>query len=159
MGMTIVYKKLTDIRPYEKNPRKNKEAIPYVMNSIKTFGFKVPCVIDKDDVIVCGHTRYEAAKKLGMEEIPCIIADDLKPEQLKAFRLADNKVAEKAEWDLDLLGEELEELLDFDFDMGDFGFELNLDDDTEVVEDDFMMLSLKSQSQNAVTYISSVTTD
>lgn len=134
--MEIREYKLSDIKPYEKNPRKNDEAVKYVAKSIEEFGFKVPIVIDKDNVIVCGHTRYKAAKKLRMQTVPCIMADDLTEEQIKAFRLADNKVAEKAEWDFDLLGEELADLLNYD--MGEFGFEdiLN-EEETEVEEDDF----------------------
>ena len=119
--MQIVYKKVKDLKPYEKNPRKNTKAVKYVANSIEQFGFKVPLVIDKDNVVVCGHTRLLASKKLDIEEVPCIIADDLSEEELKAFRLADNKVSEKAEWDFDLLGEEINEI--FTLDMEDFGFE------------------------------------
>ena len=117
--MNIVEKKLSEIIPYEKNPRRNDEAVKYVAESIKQFGFKVPVVIDKDNIIVAGHTRYKAAKKLSLDNIPCIIADDLTDEQIKAFRLADNKTGEMAEWDFELLNSELSEL---DFDMGDFGF-------------------------------------
>lgn len=131
----IVVKKINDITPYEKNPRKNDNAVKYVAESIKQFGFKVPIVIDKNNIIVAGHTRFKAAKKLNLSEVPCIIADDLTDEQVKAFRLADNKVAEKAEWDFDLLNEELDEILDFD--MSDFGFDFAVEDDTEVIEDDF----------------------
>ena len=119
--MQIVEKKLSELQPYEKNPRKNDEAVPYVMESIKQFGFKVPIVIDKDNVIVAGHTRYKASRKLHLETVPCIIADDLTEEQIKAYRLADNKVSEKAEWDLDLLDFELDGI--FDIDMGSLGFE------------------------------------
>lgn len=119
--MNIVEKNINDIIPYEKNPRKNNDAVPYVAESIKQFGFKVPIVIDKNNVIVAGHTRYKAAKKLGLNEVPCIVADDLTEEQIKAFRLADNKVAEKAEWDFDLLEDELQDLMQFD--MSVFGFE------------------------------------
>lgn len=119
--MQIVYKKVKDLKPYEKNPRKNTKAVKYVANSIEQFGFKVPLVIDKDNVVVCGHTRLLASKKLDIEEVPCIIADDLSEEELKAFRLADNKVSEKAEWDFDLLGEEINDI--FTLDMEDFGFE------------------------------------
>lgn len=134
--MEIISKSISDIKPYEKNPRKNDEAVKYVVNSIKEFGFKVPIVIDKDNVIVAGHTRYKAAKKLGLAEVPCIVADDLTDEQIKAFRLADNKVAEQAEWDFDLLNEELEDL--FDFDMTAFGFDDVMEDkEVEVTEDDF----------------------
>ncbi len=123
--MDIQYKKISDITPYEKNPRKNDDAVEYVANSIKKFGFKVPIIIDKDGVIVAGHTRYKAAKKLRMDEVPCITADDLSEEQIKAFRLADNKVAEKSEWDLDFLTEELEDILNID--MTDFGFDLDFE--------------------------------
>lgn len=119
--MNIVEKHITDIRPYEKNPRKNDDAVKYVAASIKQFGWKVPIVIDKDGVIVAGHTRYKAALELNIKEVPCVIADDLTPEQIKAYRLADNKVAEKAFWDFDLLGEELDGI--FDLDMSEFGFE------------------------------------
>lgn len=134
--MEIINKKTNEIKPYENNPRKNDEAIKYVAESIKQFGFKVPIVIDKNGVIVAGHTRYKASKKLGLEEVPCIVADDLNEEQIKAFRLADNKVAEKSEWNFDLLDEELGDILNLD--MSDFGFELKLDEEEkEVEEDDF----------------------
>ena len=134
--MEIKELKLKDIIPYEKNPRKNDEAVKYVAESIKQFGFKVPIVIDKDNVIVAGHTRYKASKKLGLESVPCVVADDLNEEQIKAFRLADNKVSEKAEWDFDLLTEELDGILDID--MSFLGFEINvLEEENEVVEDNF----------------------
>ena len=125
--MEIQLKKLSEIKPYEKNPRKNDEAVKYVAESIKQFGFMVPMVIDKDGVIVCGHTRYKAAKKLKLSKVPCVIAEDLNEEQIKAFRLADNKVSEAAEWDFDLLFEELDDL--FDFDMAAFGFGFASDDE------------------------------
>lgn len=127
-----------EIRPYEKNPRKNENAVKYVKESIRQFGFKVPIVIDSNRVIVCGHTRLLAAKSLGLTEVPCIMADDLTDDQIKAFRLADNKVGEFAEWDLDLLGDELDAIADAsDIDMGDFGFDLSDDDEEmEVVEDE-----------------------
>lgn len=134
--MDIVNLKLEELKPYEKNPRKNAEAVKYVAESIKQFGFKVPIVIDKNNVIVAGHTRYKAAKKLGIHEVPCIVADDLTDEQVKAFRLADNKVAEKAEWDFDLLFDELDSI--FDIDMESLGFEFDVEDEEpEVIEDDF----------------------
>lgn len=131
--MDIVNLKIKDLKPYEKNPRKNDGAVDYVANSIKEFGFKVPIVVDKDNVIVAGHTRYKAAKKLGLKEVPVIVANDLTEEQVKAFRLADNKVGEFADWDIDLLGEELSDILDID--MEDFGFSFS-EQDVEVVEDD-----------------------
>ena len=133
--MQIIEKKIGDIKPYEKNPRKNDSAVDAVANSIKEFGFKVPVVIDKDNVIVCGHTRYKAAKKLGLKAVPCVVADDLTEEQIKAYRLADNKVSELAEWDIDLLGEELDGI--FDIDMSDFGFDLTEEEEeTEIIEDE-----------------------
>ena len=133
--MNMQMKKIADITPYEKNPRKNDEAVKYVAESIKQFGFKVPIVIDKNGVIVAGHTRYKAAKELGMDEVPCIVADDLTDEQIKAFRLADNKVSEKAEWDFNLLNEELDDLFDFDMEL--FGFNpVNIVLDVE--DDDFI---------------------
>lgn len=92
---------------YENNPRKNDEAVKYVANSIKSFGFKVPIVVDKNNVIVCGHTRYKAALKLGYKELPCIIADDLTPQEIKAFRLADNKVAQSSSWNIKRLQVEM----------------------------------------------------
>lgn len=134
--MNVQEIKLKDIKPYEKNPRKNDDAVPYVAESIKQFGFKVPIVIDKNNIIVAGHTRYKAAKKLGFKSVPCIIADDLTDEQIKAFRLADNKVSEKAEWDFDMLNTELDDIIDFDMEL--FGFEDALQDDAEeAVEDEF----------------------
>lgn len=125
--LKIEYLNIGDLKPYENNPRKNEEAVKYVANSIKEFGFKVPIVIDKDNVIVAGHTRYKAAKKLGLEEVPCIIAEDLTEEQIKAFRLADNKVAEQSKWDNDLLGLELEGIMGID--MEDFGFLEQIDEE------------------------------
>ena len=134
--MQIVEKGIKDIKPYEKNPRKNDSAVDAVANSISQFGFRVPVVIDKDNIIVCGHTRYKASKKLGLDKVPCVVADDLTEEQIKAYRLADNKVSEFAEWDIDLLGEELDDI--FDIDMSDFGFDLSEDEEeeTEVIEDE-----------------------
>lgn len=118
--MQIVQKKVADIKPYEKNPRKNDASVDYVANSIREFGFKQPIVIDKNCVIVAGHTRYKAAKKLNLDEVPCIMADDLTDEQIKAYRLADNKVGETSDWDTSLLDDELEKILNLD--MWQFGF-------------------------------------
>ena len=118
--MKVKYIPITEIHAYENNPRKIPEkAIEAVTASIKNFGFKVPVIIDKNNVIVCGHTRVKAAEKLGLKEVPCIVADDLTPEQVKAFRLADNKTSELTGWDFEKLDLELEEL---DFDMSEFGF-------------------------------------
>ena len=127
--MNIIEKNLKDIKPYEKNPRKNDNAVEYVANSIKEFGFQQPIVIDKNGVIVAGHTRYKASKKLGLEKVPCIIADDLTDEQIKAYRLADNKVGESAKWDEGLLGTELSEILNINMEL--FDFDLTIDEDEE----------------------------
>lgn len=120
----IEYLKTDELIPYANNPRNNDEAVDYVANSIKEFGFKVPCVIDNEKNVVCGHTRLKAAKKLGIKEVPCIIADDLTEEQIDAFRLADNKTAEIATWDFEKLEIELESISGID--MADFGFDVDL---------------------------------
>ena len=121
MKMQIINVPIGELKPYENNPRVNDKAIEYVAESIREFGFKVPIIVDENGVIVAGHTRYLAAKELGMETVPTIMTDDLTPEQVKAFRIADNKTAEKASWDDALLKEELSDILD-DFDMTEFGF-------------------------------------
>lgn len=120
---------LKQLLPYRNNPRKNDGAVEYVKNSIMQFGFQVPLVVDKDNVIVCGHTRYKAAVKLNIREVPCVRADDLSDDQVRAFRLADNKVAEKSRWDVDKLEDELADLPDIDMSM--FGFNVGGDEDTE----------------------------
>lgn len=117
--MNIVDLNIDELIPYENNPRNNEKAIEKVAASIKEFGFKVPVVIDKNNVIVAGHTRYLASKQLGLTTVPCLVADDLTDEQVKAFRLADNKVSELAQWDFELLNKELAEL---EMDMTEFGF-------------------------------------
>ena len=129
----VIQMKLTDLIPYENNPRINYDAIDVVANSIKEFGFKNPIIIDKDNVIVCGHTRRLAAIKLGLTEVPCIRADDLTEDQIKAFRVADNKTSELSTWDLDKLKIELG---DIELNMADFGFEDLLDQMKELPEDD-----------------------
>ena len=131
LKMNIIEKNLKDIKPYEKNPRKNDNAVEYVANSIKEFGFQQPIVIDKDGVIVAGHTRYKASKKLGLEKVPCIIADDLSDEQIKAYRLADNKVGESAKWDEGLLGAELSEILNINMELFDFDLTIDEEEDEE----------------------------
>ena len=119
-----------EIRPYKNNPRRNDGAVDAVAASIKNFDFNQPIVVDKNGVIIVGHTRYKAAQKLGMTEVPIIRADDLTEEQAKAYRLADNKTAELADWDFAKLDEELAEL---DFDMSEFGFDTDsIDFDSEV---------------------------
>ena len=150
--LKIEYVDINSIKPYKKNPRKNEEAIPYVMESIKQFGFKNPVILDKDNVIVAGHTRIESAKRLGITEIPCIYADDLTDEQIRAFRLADNKVAEIAEWDIDLLDTELDDILNID--MTDFGFDI-VDDDTSYIDDllDEEFVGTSISNQFSVTFL------
>lgn len=141
--MKIKNMKINDLIPYENNPRNNEGAIEYVANSIKQFGFKVPIVVDKDNVIVAGHTRWLAASALEMDEVPVVVADDLTPAQIRAFRIADNKVAEKASWDYSKLGVEIKDLMDIDlgFDLTDIGFgEFELDvlmNENNVEIDDF----------------------
>lgn len=122
--INIVYKSVEELIPYVNNPRDNANAIDAVASSIKNFGFKVPIVVDKGNEVVTGHTRLLAAKKLGIKKVPVIIADDLTEAEVKAFRLADNKVGELADWDWSLLDSEFEELkeMDLDFDMEEFGF-------------------------------------
>ena len=126
--------RVADLIPYEKNPRKNDSAVDAAAASIREFGFKVPIIVDGENVIVCGHTRLKVAKKLKLASVPCIRADDLTEEQIKAFRLADNKTAELAEWDLDLLQGELTGIADLD--MSSFGFDID-PEPAEVLEDDF----------------------
>ena len=108
--MDIIEKKLSEIRPYEKNPRLNDGAVEKVAKSINEFGFKQPIVVDSDGVIIAGHTRYKAAQKLGLKTVPVLVASDLPPEKVKAYRLADNKVSDFAIWDNKLLLEELEDI-------------------------------------------------
>ena len=118
--MQIVEKKLDELREYENNPRNNENAVAAVAASIKEFGFKVPIVIDAAGVIIAGHTRAKAAAQLGLQTVPCIVADDLTEEQIKAFRLADNKTGELAGWDFEKLEIELAQLQGMD--MSEFGF-------------------------------------
>ena len=118
----IISKAVSELIPYEKNPRKiSDEAVNAVAESIQEFGFKNPILIDKDNVIIAGHTRRLASLKLGLERVPCVVVDDLTPQQIKALRLADNKTNELADWDIGELDLELADLLDMD--MGRFGFD------------------------------------
>lgn len=123
----VVYRSIDEIKPYEKNPRKNESAVTLVANSIKEFGFNVPLVIDQYGVIVAGHTRYKACIRLGIKEVPCLVVDDLTPDQVKAFRLADNKLSEMSSWNMELLDEELKDLFG-KIDMNDFGFPVQVED-------------------------------
>ena len=126
--MEIEYREIGSITPYDRNPRRNDQAVDAVAESIEEFGFKVPIVVDSEGTIVAGHTRFKAAKRLGMQVVPVIVADDLTPEQVRAFRLADNKVAELADWDWDLLADELEGIETIDMEA--FGFDADFDIET-----------------------------
>ena len=127
---------IDSIRPYDKNPRKNDAGVDKVAASIKEFGFQQPIVADKDGVIIVGHTRFKAAIKMGLKEIPVLFATELNAAQVQAYRLADNKTNEFSEWDMDLLLGEIGDLQKQNFDMGQFGFEL---DAKEATEDEFDM--------------------
>lgn len=139
----IVYQQITDIRPYHNNPHVNSATVPAVVESIKQFGFRVPVIIKADGEIVCGHARYEAALILDMEQIPCIIIDDLTDEQVRAFRLVDNKTAELSTWDEELLLEELRGIADLD--MGAFGFDFNPMEFAEIQDDEFELPELPAE--------------
>lgn len=139
--MNIKEVAVSDLKPYENNPRKNDGAVDAVKKSIELFGFKVPIVIDSENVIIAGHTRLKAAQILGIEKVPCVVADDLTPEQVKAFRLIDNKTAELAAWDFEKLDKELAELTNFNFDMAGLGFEdlpsIDWDDIEDLTEESY----------------------
>ena len=116
------YLEIDKIVPYARNPRKNQD-IDKVASSIKEYGFQQPLVLDKDNIIIVGHTRFSAAKKLGLKKIPCLIADKLTESQVKAYRIADNRVAEESKWDNELLNLELIELQKDNIDLENLGFE------------------------------------
>ena len=171
--MNVVYKKLREITPYDKNAKKHdKTQIANVAESIKQYGFVQPIVIDSDGVIVIGHCRALAAKKLGMKEVPCVCVDDLTPEQVNALRLVDNK-SNESDWDFDLLKDELPELdlsdFDFDFDFGlqadgedyspdEFGDEFSLPDGDkpEICQ---MTFTLHQQQKELIEYAISIVKD
>lgn len=145
--MKIIQARLEDIKPYKKNPRFNDEAVEKVAESIKNFGFRNPIIVDKNNEIIAGHTRVKAAELLGLETVPIIKASDLTPEQVKAYRIADNKTAEFSEWDLDLLSDEMEELRLLGLELEKTGFSTeeieqilsHQDEGTEVIDDDFIV--------------------
>lgn len=118
--MQIIIKGISEIKPYENNPRNNDSAVDAVADSIREFGWQQPIVVDKDGVIIAGHTRYKAARKLGLTEVPVVVAENLTDEQVRAYRLADNKTGELAGWDFSALEEELAGLAEID--MSQFGF-------------------------------------
>ena len=142
--MNIIKMKVEDLIPYINNPRNNENAVDKVASSISEFGFKNPIFVDKNNIVVNGHTRLLASKKLGLKEVPVIVIDDLTDTQIKAFRIADNKVAEYSKWDYDLLNIELEQLEELDFSMSDFGIstfepiEFEIDEDIEdILEEEY----------------------
>lgn len=141
--MQIVEKELSWLKPYANNPRDNASAVEPVANSIKEFGFKVPIVATADGEIINGHTRFKAANKLNLEKVPVIIADDLTEEQVKAFRLADNKTGELANWNFELLESELSEI--FEFDMTDFGFDI-FEEKTKKINNDTSPVNIDDDS-------------
>lgn len=119
--MKIIEKDIGEVFPYDNNPRKNEKAVGPVAESLKKFGWQQPIVIDRNNVIIAGHTRWEAAQRLGMKKVPCKYADELTPEEVQAYRLADNKTAELASWEFDDLAEELAQIKDIDMEA--FGFD------------------------------------
>lgn len=119
--MDIVNKNPADLVFYKNNPRDNDEAVPIIANSIERFGFKVPVMIDKNDVIICGHTRVKAALNLGLETVPCIVEDEMSEEDIQAFRIVENKTHELSFWDAGALHREMDSLSDIEWE--DFGFE------------------------------------
>lgn len=129
--MKIIYRKLDELVPYSRNPRDTRDAVDKVAASIQTFGFLVPIIIDRDNVIVAGHTRLLAARKLGLKEVPTVMADDLNEDQIKAYRLVDNRVAEMAIWDVPLLADAISEIGD-EIDLEQFGFVLDVPEPYEV---------------------------
>lgn len=126
---------IDSIKPYKNNPRNNDDAVDATANSIKEFGWQQPIVVDKDNVIIVGHTRLKAAKKLGLKQVPIVVAENLTDEKANAYRLADNKTGELADWDFDLLDDELANINDID--MEDFGFDPVEESDDKVVDDEF----------------------
>ena len=129
MRDNIVYKPIKELKPYKKNAKKHpKTQVEQIANSIKEFGFTQPVLIDKDNNVVAGHGRVLGAKKAGLKEVPTLCLDDLTEEQIKAYRLADNKLNE-SDWDFTLVDEEVQKLLTNDIDMSLFGFDTDLSDE------------------------------
>ena len=130
--LNIIYRPIKELKPYKKNAKKhNKEQVEQIANSIKEFGFTQPVIIDKHDCVVAGHGRILGAKKAGLKQVPTVCLDELTEEQIKAYRLVDNKLNE-SEWDYSLLDEEIEQLTDIDMDL--FGFDLAEEIEQEEVE-------------------------
>lgn len=144
------------LKPYPHNPRKNAQAVQKVAQSIKEFGFKQPIVVDGENIIVVGHTRWLAAKQLGLAKVPVLVANDLTPEQTKAYRLADNRVRDESKWDEDLLAKELSELQHFNIDLSSTGFNADeishalatMIDDLTVKQEDLNNLAIKDKKES-----------
>ena len=132
--MQVEILKISELKPYEKNPRINDEAIEKVAQSIQDFGFNVPILLDEDKSIVAGHTRYEAAKSLGIKEVPCIILTDLDEDKIAQYRIIDNKTAELSSWNFDKLFSELDQIVDVD--MSIYQFDTGTDPEEEDEESD-----------------------
>lgn len=160
--LNIVYRQIKDLKPYKKNAKKhNKEQVEWIANSIKEFGFTQPVIIDKNNCVVAGHGRILGAKKAGLKQVPTVCLDDLTEEQIKAYRLVDNKLNE-SEWDYSLLDEELENLTE-DIDMDLFGFDEDVDlagafeyETKDKVEKNFFVVSLafpKDEKETIMKYL------
>ena len=147
----IVYKNITELKPYKKNAKKHpKEQVERIANSIKEFGFTQPVLIDKNNCVVAGHGRVLGAKKAGLKQVPTICLEELTPEQIKAYRLADNKLNE-SEWDSALVNEEISELIKSDIDMEMFGFSIDvLEDETVEVEPDVPFAEILNEENNYI---------
>ena len=143
----VIAMAVKDLVPYANNPRNNEQAVDTVAKSIKEFGFTNPIVVDSDNVIINGHTRLLAAEKLGLEKVPVIRKEDLTPEQVKAFRLVDNRTSELSGWDFEKLDAEIAELQAMDFDMSEFEFESSHNFNAEAYSDFFEDASSQSQAQ------------
>lgn len=142
--MQIIIKGIGEIRPYENNPRNNDSAVDAVAASIREFGWQQPIVVDREGVIIAGHTRYKAAQKLKCKEVPVVIAENLTDEQVRAYRLADNKTGELAGWDFSALEEELAGLAQID--MSQFGFADPEDEDFNI---DHLFVEADSKEKEA----------
>lgn len=143
----VIAMAVKDLVPYANNPRNNEQAVDTVAKSIKEFGFTNPIVVDSDNVVINGHTRLLAAEKLGLEKVPVIRKEDLTPEQVKAFRLVDNKTSELSGWDFEKLDTEIAELQAMDFDMSEFELESSHNFNAEAYSDFFEDASSQSQIQ------------